>query len=145
MVSHTRHPIRLSVALHLSFLTGTPRRRRPDRCSPFHAPIPPASSGVRRRGEAVIPRPTIRGPMAVVLPRSCSPYPHTPAVLGAPLPAMLIVRRQRWGPVIGRERRRVRPAIAPSPRSPTAEAQAADHSLITSVRLSARAFLHQTA
>jgi len=28
---------------------------------------------------------------------------------------MLIVRRRRWGPVIGRERRRVRPMIAATP------------------------------
>ena len=41
------HP---SVALHVCFLTGAPRRRRPGRCSPFHAPIPPASSGIRRWG-----------------------------------------------------------------------------------------------
>ena len=41
---------RPSVALHVCFLTGAPRRRRPGRCSPFHAPIPPASSGVRRGG-----------------------------------------------------------------------------------------------
>ena len=52
---------------------ATARRWRPGRCSPFHAPIPPASSGVRR--EAVIPRPVVRGPMAVVLPRSRSPVP----------------------------------------------------------------------
>jgi len=32
------------------------------------------SSGVRR-GEAMIPRPVVRGPMAVALPRSRSPYP----------------------------------------------------------------------
>ena len=43
---------RPSVALHVCFLTGAPRRRRPGRCccSPFHVPIPPASSGVRRGG-----------------------------------------------------------------------------------------------
>ena len=35
---------RPSVALHVCFLTGAPRRRRPGRCPPFHAPIPPATS-----------------------------------------------------------------------------------------------------
>jgi len=40
----------------------------------------------------------------------------------------------------------VRPAIALSPlRAPAAEAQAADRSLIASVHLTARAFLHRTA
>ena len=34
---------RPSVALHVCFLTGAPRRRRPGRCLPFHA-----SSGVRQ-------------------------------------------------------------------------------------------------
>jgi len=42
---------RPSVALHVCFLTGAPRRRRPGHCPPFHAPIPPhdvdrLSSGV---------------------------------------------------------------------------------------------------
>ena len=63
---------RPSVALHVCFLTGAPRRWRPGRCSPFHVTIPTASSGVRR-GEAVIPQPVVRGPMAVVLPWSRSP------------------------------------------------------------------------
>ena len=46
--------------------------------------------------------------------RCASPVtlPHfPPAVLAVPLPTMLIVCRRRWGPVIGRERRRVRPVI----------------------------------
>jgi len=81
-----------SVALHVCFLTGAPRRRRPGRCSPFHAPIPPASSGVRRGGGGDSParRPVADG-------RCASPVtlPRTPAVL-------LIVRRRRWGPVIDR-------------------------------------------
>ena len=51
------------------------------------------SSGVQREG--VIPRPVVRGPMAVALPRSRSPRTlPTPTVLSAQLPAMLIVRRQ---------------------------------------------------
>ena len=35
---------RPSVALHVCFLASAPRRRRPGRCPPFHAPIPPATS-----------------------------------------------------------------------------------------------------
>ena len=35
---------RPSVALHVCFLTGAPRRRRPGHCPPFHLPIPPATS-----------------------------------------------------------------------------------------------------
>jgi len=76
--------------------------------------------------EAVIPRPVIRGPMAVVFPRSCSPVPPR-AVLGVPLPTMLIVRRRRWGPVIGRERRRFRPVIAPPPASRPRRRSNSDH------------------
>ena len=70
------------------------------------------SSGVRRGGGG-ISRPVVRGPMAVVLPGSRCPVP--PAILGVPLPTMLIAHRWHWGPVIGRERRRVRPVIAPPP------------------------------
>ena len=67
---------RPSVALHVCFLTGAPWRRRPGHCPPFNAPISPSrlSSGVRR-GEAVIPRPVVRGPMAAALPRSRSHVP----------------------------------------------------------------------
>ena len=46
------------------------------------------------RGEAVIPRPVVRGQMAVALPRSRSPVPSPLTVLSAQLPAMLIVRRR---------------------------------------------------
>ena len=69
-----------------------------------------------RQGEAVIPGPSSGGRWPLRFPGHAPPYPP-PAVLGAPLPAMLIVRR-RWGPVIGRERRRVRPVIAPPPFAP---------------------------
>jgi len=123
------------VALHVGFLTGAPRRRRPGRCSPFHAPIPPASSGVRRGGgrggDSRTRRPGANGHCAfpVALPRTLPP-----AILVAPLPTMLIVRRRRWGPVIGRERRRVRPVIAPSPlRTP-----AGDPTPITQVKVRTR-------
>jgi len=69
---------RPSIALHVCFLTGVPRHRRPGRCSPFHAPIPPRRWLTVQRcppggGEAVIPRLVVRGPMAVALPRSRSP------------------------------------------------------------------------
>jgi len=96
VVSHTQHPVGNRVprvALHVCFF---------DRCAtaPETRPLPAVSrahpprdvdrlySGVRREG-AVIPRPVVRGPMAVALPQSRS--------------------------VIGRERRRVRPMIAPPP------------------------------
>jgi len=95
--------------------------------------IPPTSSGVRR-GEAVISWPVVWGPMAVVLPRSRSPVP-SPAVLGVLLPTMLIVRRRRWGPVIGRERRRVRLVIA----SPPLRAPTGDPTPITQVKVRTRA------
>jgi len=66
---------RPSVALHVCFLIGVPQRRRPGRCSPFHAPIPPASSGIRRGGGGDSPA---RRPGAVVLPQSRSPVPSRP-------------------------------------------------------------------
>ena len=46
-------------------------------------------------------------------PVALPPYPPS-AVLGAPPPAVSIIRRRRCGPVIGREQRRVRPVIPPS-------------------------------
>jgi len=121
---------RPSVALHVCFLTGAPRRQRPGRCPLFHVPIPPATStdcpAASRRGEAVIPWPVVRGPMAVALPRSRSPRP-------------LWARHyrlcsQRWRPVIGQERRRVWPVIAP-PLSPSA----GDQTPSTQVKVRTRA------
>jgi len=41
-----------------------------------------------------------------------------PAVLGVPLPAMLIVRRRQWGHIIDRERLRVR-SVTPPAGDPT--------------------------
>jgi len=41
-------------------------------------------------GEAVIPGPSSAGLMAVAFPSRAPPVPSTPAVLGAPLPAMLM-------------------------------------------------------
>ena len=63
---------RPSVTLHVCVFTGAPRRRRRGRCPPFHAPTPATSTDCPAvsdgRGEAVIPRPVVRGPMAVALP-----------------------------------------------------------------------------
>jgi len=86
-------------------------------------------SRVQRRPtgeEAVIP-PIVRGPLC--FPSHAPPYP--PAVLDEPLPTMLIIRRRRWGPLIGRERRRVRPVIAPPPFC----APAGDPTPITQVKV----------
>ena len=117
---------RPSIALHVCFLTGAPRRWRPGRCLPFHVPIPPATStncpvasDGRGCDSLVIPR--SGGRMAVALPWCCSPCPP-PAILGAAPPAMSMVRRLRWGPVIGREQRRVQPVNAPFPlRAPAGD------------------------
>jgi len=92
-----------------------------DRCAGDPAaarrsPILPASSGVRRGGEVVIPRPVFRGPMAVVLPRSRSPIP--PSRFGRATADYVDRPQAALGPVIGRERRRVRPVIAPPPFAP---------------------------
>ena len=48
------------------------------------------------------------------------PLPSPLAVLGAPPPAMSILSRWRWGPVIGWEQRRVWPVIPPPFVPPTA-------------------------
>ena len=66
---------RPSVALHVCFLTGAPRGRRPGRCPPFHAPIPPATStdcpaAFDGRGEAVIFRLVVRCASPVAPPPS---------------------------------------------------------------------------
>jgi len=108
------------VTLHVCVLTGAPRRRRRGRCPPFHAP--PRRRPIVQRcptggGEAVIPRPVVRGPMAVALPSRAPPYPPPDRFERAT--AGYIDRPQTgWGPVIGRERRRVRPMIAPPPFAP---------------------------
>ena len=72
-------------------------------------------SRVQRRptgggGDSPARRPGADGRCAspVTLPRT------PPAVLGVLLPTMLNVCRRRWGPIIGRERRRVRPVTPPS-------------------------------
>jgi len=111
---------RPSVMLHVCVLTGAPRRRRRGRCPPFHAATPrdvdrlsscPAVSD--GRGEAVIPWPVVRGPMAVALPWSRS-LRTLPTDGFERATAGYVDRPQTgWGPVIGRERRRVRLMIAP--------------------------------
>jgi len=67
---------RPSITLHVCFLTGAPQRRRPGCCSPFQAPIPPASSGIRRGGGGGDS--PARRPGAIVLPQSRSPVPYRP-------------------------------------------------------------------
>jgi len=108
------------VALHVCFLTGAPQRRRPSRCLPFHAPIPPASSGVRRgRGGGDFPacRPGADGHCGslVMLPRTPLPgrFGHVTAdYVDRPQAALGSRHRPAW------ERRRVRPVIAPPPFAP---------------------------
>jgi len=112
VVSHTRHPVSDRVppsrctsefwqvchgagdpAATRRFTPPSRPRRRPivQRC--------PKEGG----GDSPVRRPGADGCCAspVAIPRTLPP-----AVLGAPLPAMLIVRRRRWGPIIGREQRR---------------------------------------
>jgi len=114
--------------------------------APETRPLPAISCAQSARGDGDSPacRPGADGHCASLI--ALPPYP-LPAVLGAPPPAVSIVHRRRWGPVIGRKWHRVRPAITTSLplRAPAAEAQAADRSLIACVRLSARVFLHRTA
>jgi len=102
-------------------------------------PPPPATSTdcpvvSDGRGEAVIPRPVVRGPMAVALPRSRSPRTLPLTVLSAQLPAMLIVHRRRWS--------RHRPGMAPGPaddRPSTLCTPAGDPTPITQVKVRTRA------
>jgi len=119
--SHTRHPVGNSVPpsrsqhvfRHVCHGAGDPaaahrftRQSRPRRrLIVQRRPTGGGGDSLARRSGG--------GPMAVALPRSRSPRTLPSAVLGATLPAMLIVRRRRWGPVIGRERRRVQPVIPP--------------------------------
>jgi len=141
LVCHTRHPrSRPSIALHVCFLTDAPRRCRPGRCPAFYVPVPPTTStdcpaaydGGRRwfPGDSLSHRLEADGHCAfpVMVPRT---FP--PAVLGAPPPATLIICRRRWGPVIGQQRRRVRPVVSPSLRAP-----AGDPTLITQVKVRTR-------
>ena len=101
---------RTSVALHVCFLTGAPRRR-------FTRPSLPrsAASDGGGGGDSSACRPGFDDRCAYPVTLLHTP---PPANLGVPLPTMLIVRRRRWGPVIGWERHRVRPVIAPPPLRP---------------------------
>ena len=138
VVSYTRHPVGncVSVAPHVCFLTGAPRRRRPDRCEPFHVCIPPRRRPIVQRcptggGEAVIPRPA-RRPRADG--RCTSPVALPPTGLSAQLPAMLIVRR--WDGVPSSA------GTAPGPaddRPSTLRAPAGDPTPITQVQVRTRA------
>jgi len=111
---------RPSVMLHVCVLTGAPRRQRRGRCPPFHAPTPPRRRPIVQRcptggREAVIPRPVVCGPMAVALPRSRSPRTLPPDGFERATAGYVDRQQMGWGPVIGRERLRVRPMIAPPP------------------------------
>jgi len=111
------------------------RRSRPsvrlrfDRCAtapetrpltPFHTPTPRhvdrLSSGVRR--EVMIPRPVVCEPMAVALPRSHSRRTLPPDRFECATAGYVDRPQTGWGPVIGLERRRVWPMIAPPPFAP---------------------------
>ena len=108
---------RPSVALHVCFLTGAPRH--PPETRPLLAVSRAHPSCVQRRPTEGGSDSPARHPGADGRCASPVTLPHIPpAVLGVPLPTMFIVCRRRWGPVIGRERRRIRPVIAPPPFAP---------------------------
>jgi len=84
VVSHTRHPVGIAcpppaVAFLACVSTRAPLRWRPGHCPQFHAPIQPATltdcPALSDMRGAMSPRPVVRGPMAIALPRSCSPVP----------------------------------------------------------------------
>jgi len=77
---------------------------------------PAVSDG--RGGEAVIPRPIVRGPIAIALPRSRSPRTLHPDRFEHATAGYVDRLQAGWGPIIGRERRPYRPLIAPSPSRP---------------------------
>ena len=72
------------------------------------ADCPAVSDG---EGEAVIPRPVVRGPMAVSLPRSRSLRTLPPDGFERATAGYVDRPQTECGPVIGREWRRVRPMI----------------------------------
>ena len=74
----------------------------------------------------MIPRPVVRGPMAVALPRSRYPRTLPPDRFERATAGYVDRPQTGWGPVIGRERRRVRPMIAPPP-SRTRRRSNSDH------------------
>ena len=116
---------RLSFALHFCFLTDAPRRRRRGRPLPAvsrtHPPrdVDWLSSGVRREGgRRWFPGPSSAGRWPLHFPGRAPPVPPPDGFERAT--AGYVDRPQTgWGPVIGRERRRVRPMIAPPPFAPS--------------------------
>jgi len=111
VVSHTQHPVGDRCTSEVRHGAGDPAAAR--RFTRPSLPRSAASDG----GEVVIPRPVVWGPMAVVLPRSCSPV--SPGRFGRATADYVDRLQAALGPVIGRERRRVRPVIAPPPDDPT--------------------------
>jgi len=91
-----------SVALHVCFLTGVPRRRRPGCCPPFCAPILLRRTAASDGGGWRFPGPPSRKPIGHCASRSRSPSSPLPGRFGHASPAMLI---DRSGPRIGREQR----------------------------------------
>jgi len=135
VVPHTRHPVGDGVPLSRctsAFWQVRHGAGDPAAACRFTRPSPRdvdrLSSGVRREG--VIPRLVVRGPIAVALPRSHSPRTLPSTVLSTQLPAYVDRSQVGWGPVIGRERRRVPPMIAPPPSRP-----AGDPTPITQVKV----------
>ena len=80
---------------------------------------PPVMSTDCPAGEAAIPQPVLREPMATVLPWSrspCSPLPQPFCdVSGTPPPAKMIVHRWQWGPGIAQEQCRGPAGDCPPP------------------------------
>ena len=83
----------------------------------FTRPSPRVERRPTGGGRRWFPGPSSRGRWPLCFHGHAPPYSPL-AVLGVPLPTMLIVCRRHWGPVIGWERRRVRPVIAPPPFAP---------------------------
>ena len=129
MISHTRHPVGNRVppshSQHVLRHVWYGARRRPAvSCTHPAHDVDRLSSGVRR-GEALIPRPVVRWPMATALPGSRSPctLPRPFWMHHRPL------RRWRWVPSLARNGAGSSRRSTPPPlRAPTAEAQAADRS-----------------
>ena len=130
-------PDRWTHVTHVGRSSGSVRRRACD--------LPYPASGRRSR-------PPVAFPACVSTRASRCQRPGCCPLFHAPNPSATstdcpVASDGGGGDSPARERRRIRPAIATSLplRASAAEAQAADRSLIASVRLSAPAFLHRTA